>query len=149
MVCAKDLMTTQVISVEPDDPIRKAIDLMLTHRVSGLPVVDDSGQLLGILSEFDVLELVWEGDPGTAEVYHYMSRNVHTIDENADLDTVAERFRTLGVRRLPVVSGEQLVGIISRHDLLDHLCQPVESEAGTPQREAGPEKNAASATPED
>ena len=45
-------------------------------------------------SEFDLLELVWEG-PGTAEVYRYMSRDVHTIDENADLDTLAERFRTL------------------------------------------------------
>lgn len=148
MVCAKDLMTTQVITVEPDDSIRKAIDLMLAHRVSGLPVVEDTGQLLGILSEFDLLELVWEGNPGTAEVYHYMSRNVHTIDENADLDTVAERFRTLGVRRLPVVSGERLVGIISRHDLLDHLCQSAEHESNAGPSATGQEEDTASATPE-
>lgn len=147
MVRAKDLMTTQVVTVEPDDPIRKAIDLMLAHRVSGLPVVEDTGQLLGILSEFDLLELVWEGAPGTAEVYRYMSRDVHTIDENADLDTLAERFRTLGVRRLPVVSGDQLVGIISRHDLLDHLCQSIESGSSEGQPETAAEEDAASATP--
>jgi CBS domain-containing protein len=141
-------MTAHVITVGPDDPISKAINLMLAHRISGLPVVDDTGQLLGILSEFDVLELVWEGNPGDAAVYRYMSRNVHTVDEDADLNAVAEKFRTLGVRRLPVLSGNRLVGIISRHDLLDHLCQPQESAMAASRSEGGVGSDPASPRPE-
>ncbi|MEN6497985.1 MAG: CBS domain-containing protein [Thermoguttaceae bacterium] len=139
MVRAKDLMTTEVITVGPDDSIAKAIDLMLEHRVSGLPVVNDAGQLLGIISEFDALELVWDGAPGTAEVFRFMSREVYTIDENADLNTMAQRFRTLGVRRLPVLSGSRLAGIVSRRDLLAHLCQPPERETALSQAEGGKE----------
>jgi len=121
MLRVKDVMTPNVVSVEPDDPVHKAINLMLIHRISGLPVIDPSGELLGILSEFDLFDLLWDTDPGSREVSRYMSRQVHTVDENEDLSHVAEQFRRLGVRRLPVTAGGQVVGIISRRDLLSHL----------------------------
>jgi CBS domain-containing protein len=121
MLRAKDVMTPNVVSVEPDDSVHKAIHLMLAHRISGLPVIDPSGELLGIISEFDLFDLLWDTDPGSREVSRYMSRRVHTVDENQDLGHVAEQFRRLGVRRLPVTGGGQVVGIISRRDLLSHL----------------------------
>jgi CBS domain-containing protein len=121
MLRAKDVMTPNVVSVEPDDSVHKAINLMLIHRISGLPVIDPSGELLGIISEFDLFDLLWDTDPGSREVSRYMSRQVHTVHENDELSHVAEQFRRLGVRRLPVTNGERVVGIVSRRDLLSHL----------------------------
>ncbi len=111
------------MTVDPDAPIGDAIALMRKHRVSGLPVVNRSGQLVGILSEFDLLDLIWDHERGSSEVYQYMTREVHTVDEEDDLASIAEQFRMLGLRRLPVMRGQQLVGILSRHDLLGHLAE--------------------------
>ena len=119
----KDLMTTDLISTDPDDSIETAISLMLKHGVSGLPVVDGSGHLLGVVSEFDLLELVWDPKTTKDKVYNYMSREVRTIDEDDDLTAAAERFRILSVRRLPVMRGGRVVGIISRHDLLRNILR--------------------------
>ena len=123
MPTAKDLMTSDLIVVGPDDPIDKAISTMLKYGVSGLPVADSAGRLLGVISEFDLLDLVW--DPKTAQdkVYQYMTRDVHTVAEDADLTGMAETFRTMSIRRLPVVRDGIVVGIVSRRDLLRHILQ--------------------------
>lgn len=118
---AKDVMTTPVVTLDPDDSITEAIARMRQHDVSGLPVIDAAGHLVGILADFDLLDLVWDCDPGSSEVYQYMTQQVHTADEEDDLGSVAEQFRLLGIRRLPVMRGQRVVGIISRRDLLDHL----------------------------
>ena len=125
MLKARDLMSPHVIAVGPDDPVQKAISLMLRHRLGGLPVVDGSGRLLGMLSEFDLLDLVWAPQTG-GEVYQYMTRDVHAVDEEAGLSTVAERLRQWGVGRLPVTSDGRLVGMVCRGDVLRHLPPPVE-----------------------
>ncbi len=132
MLKAKDLMTTKVIAVDPDDSVTKAVSLMLKHGISGLPVVAVAGRLLGVVSEDDLLDLVWDGRTGGDEVYHYMSRNVPTTGEEDDLRSVAEQFRRHGVGRLPVMRDERLVGIITRHDLVQNLAvftQPVTAQA--------------------
>lgn len=116
-------MATAFVSVDPDDSVGKAISLMVAHRISGLPVVDVSGRLLGIVSEFDLLDLVMDGDvldgePSGGEVYRYMTRQVHTADEEDELHEMAERMRRHTVSRLPVVRNGRLVGIVSRRDVL-------------------------------
>ncbi len=121
MAKIKDLMSTDVISVEPDDSVEKAIKLMIKHRLSGLPVTDSTGRLLGLISEFDLLDLVWDPQTGQDRVYQYMTREVKQVDQDAELAAAAESFRTLSIRRLPVTRDGQVVGIISRHDLLRHV----------------------------
>ena len=123
MPTVKDLMTTDVIFVDPDDSVEKVMSLLLKHRVSGLPVADSAGRLLGLISEFDLLELVWDPTTSQDKVYQYMSRQVHSVSEDADLDALAESFRILAIRRMPVVRDDRLVGIISRHDLLRYVLQ--------------------------
>lgn len=120
---AKDLMNTDLISVEPDDTIDKAICTMLKYGLSGLPVVDSSGHVLGVVSEFDLLDLVWNPQTDQDRVCHHMTSDVRKVDENTDLSNVAELFRTLSIRRLPVMRGDRMVGVISRHDLLRHVLQ--------------------------
>lgn len=123
MPTVRDLMTTDPITVDPDDSIETAISLMLKHGVSGLPVTDSSGRLLGVVSEFDLLELVWDPKSSKDKVNDYMSREIHTVDEDDELTAVAEQFRTRSFRRLPVMRGDQLVGVISRHDLLRDIMR--------------------------
>ena len=121
MFQAKDVMSTFLFTVDPDDTIETAISLMLKHGLSGLPVLDMTGHLLGIISEFDLLDLVWDPQTNKDKVYHYMTREVHKVDENEDLSAVAELFRILSIRRLPVMQGDKLVGVISRRDLLRYV----------------------------
>jgi CBS domain-containing protein len=132
MFTAKDLMTTKIITVDPDDTVDEVISLMLEHGISGLPVVDMSGHLLGVLSEFDLLDLVRDPNTGKNKVFHYMTREVRKVDEDDEISAVEELFRILSVRRLPVMRDDRLVGIISRRDLLRYVLhvrsQLVETE---------------------
>ena len=123
MAQAKDIMNANVIVTDPDDLVDEVMAQMLESRISGLPVVDLSGQLVGVITEYDLLDLVWDPDTGKNKVYHYMTRDVRTVDENEDFTAVAEMFRIFSIRRLLVMQGEQIVGVISRCDLIQHVLK--------------------------
>ena len=118
MFKAKDIMTTHVVAVGLNDTIDHAISLMVKHRISGLPVVDQQGCPLGIVSEFDLLELICEGHPEDDTVSHYMSSGLFGVAEEDSWVHVADMFREKHVRRLPVLRDGKLVGIVTRHDLV-------------------------------
>jgi CBS domain-containing protein len=118
MFRAKDLMTTHVISVAPEDTIDRAVALMVRHRISGLPVVDQEGCPVGIVSEFDLLELICEGETEQEQVSHYMTRGLVSVNEEDSWVAVADLFREKRIRRLPVLRDGKLAGIITRHDLM-------------------------------
>ncbi len=118
MFKAKDFMTTQVVTVNVDDTIDHAITLMVKHRISGLPVLDREGRPVGIVSEFDLLELLCEGQTEQDEVSHYMSHGLFGVTEEDGWVAVADMFREKHVRRLPVLRDGKLVGIVTRHDLM-------------------------------
>lgn len=118
MFPAKDLMTRQVVTVTVDDTIDYAITLMVKHRISGLPVLDREGRPVGIISEFDLLELICEGQTEQDKVSDYMSPELFGVAEDDTWVTVADAFREKHVRRLPVLRDGKLVGIITRHDLM-------------------------------
>jgi CBS domain-containing protein len=137
---AKDVMTTKVTTVSPDNGVRQAARLMLAHDVSGLPVVDDDGHLVGIISEGDLLRRSELGSgamlpperphPSSEErarayvksnawrVAEVMSRDLIVADEEMPLSRVAALMERHGIKRLPVMRGKALVGIVSRADLL-------------------------------
>lgn len=118
MINAKDLMTTHVVFIDPDEPVEHAIELMLRHGVSGLPVVNSCDQLLGVITEYDILDIV--NDPQTEKkmVYHFMTRDPDTIDVNASIFELGRLFHGRSIRRYPVTENGKLVGIISRRELI-------------------------------
>jgi CBS domain-containing protein len=118
MFKAKSIMNTNILSVGPDDTIDRAISLLVEHEVSGLPVVDKAGRLVGVISEFDLLELICDCRNEKDKVSHYMSSDVCTVDEDANWVEIADVFRAGRMRRLPVTKDGKLVGIITRHDLI-------------------------------
>jgi CBS domain-containing protein len=118
MFKAKDVMTTHVVAVDVDDTIDRAISLMVKHRISGLPVLDGRGRLAGVVSEFDLLELICEGQSEQDSIRDYMSADLYTVAEEDNWVDVVDVFRSTHVRRLPVLRDGKLVGIVTRHDLV-------------------------------
>ena len=119
MLRAKDVMTRPVISTNAHATVDECISIMLRHHVSGLPVVDDQGQLVGVITEADLLQLL--SDPTTTKemlVGRFMSESVFSVDAEAKLPDVAQQLLARPYRRLPVVRDGQLVGIVARRDVL-------------------------------
>jgi len=117
----KDIMTDQVFVVSPEATIDEAISLLLDHRVSGLPVVDGDNQLLGVITEFDIIDLVYKADIEESIVADYMTKEVNSLDVEASLDEAANIFCNNSIRRVPIVREGRLVGVLSRHDLINFV----------------------------
>jgi len=114
-------MVKELVTVHPETDAYDAIGLLLKHQISGMPVVDPSGKLVGILSERDCLKTLLEAqyhNLPTALVKDLMSTEPTTITPDTDILKVAEIFLNKRFRRLPVVDKGQLVGQISRRDVL-------------------------------
>ncbi len=138
---AHQIMTRSVITIAPDSTILEAANTMLQHHVSGLPVVDAAGQLVGIVSEGDFIRrseigtqrkrgrwlkfLLGAGLTATDYVHEHgrkvsevMTTDPITVVEDATLEQIVTSMETNGVKRLPVMRGDKLVGIVSRANLL-------------------------------
>jgi CBS domain-containing protein len=126
---AKEFMSTEIVTIDPDDSAEQAISLMLQHHMTGLVVVDAAGQVLGTLSDDDLLDLALDGDSGQREVFRYMTREVCAIDAEDELDRVVEQFRRYPSRPLPVMHDDQLVGIISHDEILEQLSRDASTVA--------------------
>jgi CBS domain-containing protein len=138
---AEEVMTREVISIDPDATVLQAARLMLQHHISGLPVIDKDGNLVGVLSEGDFLRrretkterrrsrwLEFLMGPGrvAAEYSHshgskvseVMTPDVQTVDEVTPLEDIVELMERRRIKRVPVVCGGQVVGIITRSNLM-------------------------------
>lgn len=119
-----DYMTQEVITFHPLQSIAEAMDVFLEKRISGAPVMDDDGKIIGILSEIDCLKIMvdeaYHNLPhGKITVMQYMSNNVATVPQSADVLDVASKFLHTHYRRFPVVDHNgKLIGQISRRDIL-------------------------------
>ena len=140
-----DLMTSDVVAVRPGTPLKEAARLMVTSRVSGLPVTDDAGVLVGIITEGDflhrevererprrhgLLDALLGGAHSLAEaelVEEAMSTGVVTIPPEATLADAARVMAAREVKRLPVVDDRgRVLGVISRADIVAAFTRPDE-----------------------
>jgi len=142
---ARDVMTQPVLSVESDAPISQAIRLMLQRKISGLPVVDRGGHLVGLVTEGDFLRRAEAGTqhsqprwieflmgPGPlAEQYvkahgrkvsEVMTSEVRTASEETPLDDIVAMMERYHIKRVPILRGDKLVGIVTRANLLRALA---------------------------
>jgi len=117
-------MATDLVSFKPGDDIIVAMRVLLDRHLSGAPVLDADAQMVGVLSQKDCLEIVYNTayhqDWG-GQVEQYMSRKVEHIDADTSVLEAAEKFLHSSFRRFPVLREGRLVGQISRHDIMRAL----------------------------
>ena len=141
----KDVMTSPVVSIEPDAPVLQAVQIMLQRHISGLPVVDKEGRLVGIVTEGDFLRRAETGTerrrprwleyligPGRLadeytrshgrRVSEIMTADPLTVSEETSLDEVVRVMEKRRIKRLPVVRKNEVVGIVSRANLVHALA---------------------------
>ena len=150
---AKDVMTKSVISVAPETHVREVAKSLLENRISAVPVVDASGRLLGIVSEGDLMRRSETGtqrhsnwwlalfrNPDEKAIDYIKSHGVHagdvmtkdvvTIEDDTELARIADILERHRIKRVPVLSKERLVGIVSRADLLRGLASMPAAKGG-------------------
>lgn len=116
-----DYMTTRLVTLSPDIELNQAVKTLLSNKISGAPVVDSEGKLVGVFSESDCLRSVLESNyyhETTSLVRDHMTTTLETISADGDVLMAAEKFIKNRRRRLPVMKGEKIVGQISRRDVL-------------------------------
>lgn len=157
---AADIMTTQVVTIAPEATAKDAAELMLTNRISALPVLDPSGKLLGIVSEGD---LVRRAELGTArarswwlelltpnrtlatdyvkahgrKVSELMTRDIVTAKPDMPIGDIALLLEENAIKRVPIIEKGRLVGIVARANLIQALAgRPAEPKAKQPRKDA-------------
>lgn len=119
-----DCMSGALISFRQDMDILEAAERLVESRISGAPVLDQLGNLVGILSERDCLQMVLNAGyyhESGGKVENFMTRDVQTVDYDMPIIEVAERFIEGHVRRYPVIRDGRVVGVISRRDVIRRL----------------------------
>jgi CBS domain-containing protein len=132
---ARDAMTSPAITINQEATLREAGDVLARHRISALPVVDDDRQLVGILSQMDLIRFNTAESPRAAEaqpqssepepmrVADIMTVEVVTVSPETDLHTVAKRLSESRIRQVPVLSDAEVVGVVSRRDLIKWMAR--------------------------
>ncbi len=121
MTKAKDIMKKKVITVRDNAKVEEASKLLIEKKLSGIPVVDKNQNLVGFVSEKDIIQAIGSKDFLKKSVRGVMTRDLTTADENASLDYISEVFAEKPLRRVPIVRGRKIVGIISRKDVIKRL----------------------------
>ena len=132
---ARQIMTTPVLTVRPDTTVREAATLLLEHRITAAPVLDAGGELIGIVSEGDLVvdrfghdprnqvRPVQDEPPGPQTVGEVMTTPVIALGLSADAADLAQTMLGSDVRSVPIVEGATVIGIVSRRDLLRTLVR--------------------------
>lgn len=149
---AKDIMSYDVVTIGPDETVQRAARLMLQNRFSGLPVVDANGALLGIITEGDFLRrnetgtlrrrsrwmefLIGPGRLGQEyahaagrRVDEVMTRDLYTVTEDTPVSDIVELMERRHIKRVPVVRGGQLVGMVTRTNLMRAVAKAIPDAA--------------------
>ncbi len=129
-------MTRTLYTFLPSDNIHSAVKTLLEKRISGAPVLNESGALVGMLSKKDCLSVVYSAsyhNEWGGRVEQFMNSDVHTVESGIDIIEAADLFVESPYRRFPVMQNGKLVGLVSRQDILRALYdqQPDSIESKT------------------
>jgi len=118
---AKDIMTSTVITAKEDMFVTDVMKLLLRWHISGVPVVDNDGMLIGIVTEHDVMNFALSGDAASTRASEVMTKKVETYTPDTLVVEIVNHFAAHQIRRVPVVENGKVVGIISRRDIVREM----------------------------
>lgn len=124
------MMCSRVVTLSPDDTLERALQTLLEKKISGAPVTDPENRVVGVISEYALMDLLFDPELKNARVSSYMSTDTITVEEGDPATKLAHLFTLYRIRRLPVMRDERLVGVVSRRDLLRRFA---ESEYALPE----------------
>lgn len=133
MLIAREIMTEDIVTITPDSSVKDAIDLLLLQEISGLPVTDQDGHLVGVITEFALLAIAYDPTIQHDTVAQHMTTNVLTVDADDPVHKVADLCIVHRVRRVPVMLNGRLAGLIARRDVLKAM-----HEQETPRSDRSP-----------
>ncbi|MEN6386800.1 MAG: CBS domain-containing protein [Phycisphaerales bacterium] len=123
MFKAKTIMSTKLIYVKRQTEVYDAIRTLVENNITGLPVVNDDMTIAGIITEKDVLRLLYETENKSEKVEDFMTKGVVSFNEEDSLIDIAECLIKNSFRRVLITSGGKLVGIISRKDIIAYILK--------------------------
>ncbi|MCK5563863.1 MAG: CBS domain-containing protein [Planctomycetes bacterium] len=124
MLKIKNIMQTDLVIVRKNTPVTEALELIVKHKITGLPVVEKNMELVGIVSEKDLLCIAYQLITGTPTemqnktVEAFMSKNITAFRPDDNLADTCQCFIENPFRRVPIVDGRKLVGLITRKDVI-------------------------------
>ncbi len=127
MTTIRGIMTKDVVTVQPSTPLREAVQLLIDRGITGLPVVDESGRIQGVLSEKDLLKAFYE-DAKTVDAL--MTKDPETVSVEDELVEVFDILMTNNFRRILVHEKGKLVGLVSRADLMPVVLEALLERVG-------------------
>lgn len=113
---AKNIMTKDVITVSPTTTVKNLAMLLIKNQISGAPVAAKNGKIIGVVSEADIL-----GKKGK-DVKSIMNKKVISVTEETPVEEIAQLMTTHKIKRLPVMCGDDVVGIVSRADIVSAIA---------------------------
>ncbi len=120
-IAIREFMTTDIVTLKPDMDVLQAVHILLRHKISGAPVVDAKGNLVGMLTERDCMKVALDAafhQQSGGTVADFMATEVETVSAEEPIITTVRRFYDDTYLRFPVVDGTGLVGVISRSDVM-------------------------------
>ena len=117
---ARDIMTRKVCTIHPEASAQEVAQLLDSQRISGAPVVDVDGKLIGIITEADIISKVNRDGLCVADI---MSHELLVVNEETDVGEIATLLTERKIKRVPVVQDDKLVGIVSRADIVHAVAQ--------------------------
>jgi len=118
---AKDIMMKEVITIGSDILLKKAIKKLLESKVSSMPVVDDTGKMVGIISCEDILNLAFDGYLNNTRVEMVMTKNVVYFKPDTNIEEIALAIARNHFHRVPIIENGRIVGIVSRTDIVKNI----------------------------
>jgi len=128
MPTIREVMSDCAVSIRAEDTLTDAVKVLCRHHLSGAPVVSASGEVVGFISETELMDVVFDDAVRLEPVSAFMSRDNQVVHPDDSITAAAALFALYGVRRLPVVDQGTLVGVVTRRDLLQYSlsgAQPV------------------------
>jgi len=116
-VIARDIMTRHVYTTSPDESVRNAARMLAERHISGMPVVDAAGTIIGMLTEADIIGKAGE------RVEDIMSREITFVSEETPVDEIARLLSQRKIKRVPVLTHGRLVGLVSRADIVAAVAE--------------------------
>jgi CBS domain-containing protein len=123
MFKAKDIMKTGVITVSRKTPVYEAIRTLVENNVTGLPVANEDMTLAGMITEKDVLSLLYNIEAHAGKVEDFMTKGVVSFNEEDSLIDITECLIGNSFRRVPITAHGKIVGIISRKDIIAYILK--------------------------